>query len=96
MKTKVSTASAQHDRIHCAQVLRKAARLWQVLGSETIDGKTFFRNEQEIAIRRRAEELKGDQHAGAKFKRALNELWEAEKDKESYDRQAREFWNITQ
>ncbi|KAJ3816803.1 hypothetical protein F5880DRAFT_1618911, partial [Lentinula raphanica] len=86
-------APSGHDPIACAQVLRKAARLFQILSHDTIDGKTFFRNEKEADIRKHAETLEGE--PSACFKKALTTLWNAETNKAEYDAEARKFWNIT-
>ncbi|THU85184.1 hypothetical protein K435DRAFT_869545 [Dendrothele bispora CBS 962.96] len=87
-----STQNLAHDPVNCIKAMRKAIKLFQVLGHENIDGQGLFKSQNEEKIREHAVTLGGN--ATANFKKALKELWDAESDKASYESQAREYWNV--
>ncbi|KAK7468906.1 hypothetical protein VKT23_003403 [Stygiomarasmius scandens] len=87
-----ATMPIAHDPVNCVKGMRKAAKLFQVLGNENIDGQGFFKAQNEERIRQHASNMDGNPTAN--FKKALNELWNAELDKASYESQAREYWNV--
>ncbi|THU75880.1 hypothetical protein K435DRAFT_880030 [Dendrothele bispora CBS 962.96] len=92
-KESVSTAAnAAHDPVNCIKTMRKAVKLFQVLGHENVDGQSIFKSQNEEKIREHATTMSGN--ATANFKKALKELWDAEPDKASYESQAREYWNV--
>ncbi|THV03421.1 hypothetical protein K435DRAFT_851899 [Dendrothele bispora CBS 962.96] len=87
-----TTVNAAHDPVNCIKTMRKAVKLFQVLGHENVDGQSIFKSQNEEKIREHATTMSGN--ATANFKKALKELWDAEPDKASYEAQAREYWNV--
>ncbi|THU83093.1 hypothetical protein K435DRAFT_871654 [Dendrothele bispora CBS 962.96] len=86
------TQNLAHDPVDCIKAMRKAVKLFQVLGHENLDGQSIFKSQNEEKIREHATTMSGN--ATANFKKALRELWDAEPDKASYEAQAREYWNV--
>ncbi|KAJ3717496.1 hypothetical protein C8R42DRAFT_724405 [Lentinula raphanica] len=68
---------------------KTAARLFQILSHDTIDGKTFFRNEKDAEIQKHAATLEGE--SSACFKKALTALWNAETNQAGYNMEAQNF-----
>ncbi|THU99895.1 hypothetical protein K435DRAFT_855264 [Dendrothele bispora CBS 962.96] len=90
-----TAANPAHDPVKCIKSMRAATKLFQVLGNKIIDGQNIFKTQNEARIRDHAGNMEGGQ-SGARFKKALKELWDAESDKASYETQAQKFWNVSE